>query len=117
VLSPPKEGYSDIDRCKSRVITEEELQRLKEQEEVGLGNTMAALLDVPEPDHEAVRNEFRHRFLSLGLEALRRGEITRQKLDELSQMVHIEPHQLERSLQAMGLDNPEGEEDVLLPKV
>jgi Zn-dependent peptidase ImmA (M78 family)/DNA-binding XRE family transcriptional regulator len=100
-----------------RLITEEELQRLKEQEEVGLGNTMAALLDVPEPDHEAVRNEFRHRFLSLGLEALRRGEITRQKLDELSQMVHIEPHQLERSLQAMGLDNPEGEEDVLLPKV
>ena len=100
-----------------RLVTEQELKSLKEQEDVGLGSTIATLLGLPEPDHEAARNEFRHRFLSLGLEALRRGEITRRKLDELAQMVHIEPAHLEHSLQAMGLDDGEAEANVFLPKV
>jgi Zn-dependent peptidase ImmA (M78 family) len=97
-----------------RLVTDAELARLKEQEEAGKGSEIAALLGLPEPGHEAARNEFRHRFLSLGLEALRRGEITRAKLKELARMVDLGPEQLEHLLHDTGLDDSE-EGDVLIP--
>jgi Zn-dependent peptidase ImmA (M78 family) len=99
-----------------RLLTETELASLKAQEEAGIGKELAALLELPEPDHEAARNAFRHRFVSLGLEAFRRGEITRAKLEELAQMVELQPAHLAGLLHEMGLDEGEGTGDVLIPE-
>ncbi|MGH7823839.1 MAG: helix-turn-helix domain-containing protein [Candidatus Binatia bacterium] len=96
-----------------RLITDTELAHLKELEERGVGSELATLLDLPEPDHMAARNEFRHRFLNLGLEALRRGEITRAKLGELAQMVELSSEDLQRLLRDSGLADEE-EGDVLV---
>lgn len=66
-----------------RVISDRELQELLEQEQSGQGRQLEKLLDLPEPDHARERNRFRHRFLSLGLEAYRRESISLAKLEEL----------------------------------
>ncbi len=97
-------------------LTEAELERLKAQEEAGRGKEVATLLDLPEPDHEAARDEFRHRFLSLALEAFRQGAITRAKLQELAQMVGARRAPLARLLSEMGFSDREEEGDVLLPE-
>jgi hypothetical protein len=97
-------------------VTGAELERLKAQEEVGRGKEVAILLGLPEPDHEAARDEFRHRFLSLALEAVRQDAITRAKLQELAQMVDLGPEPLARLLCDMGLGDREEEGDVLLPE-
>ena len=99
-----------------RLLTETELAYLKAQEEAGIGKELVAVLELPEPDHEAARNAFRRRFVSLGLEALRRGEITQAKLEELAQMVELQPEHLARLLHDMGLDEGEGTGDVLIPE-
>jgi Zn-dependent peptidase ImmA (M78 family)/transcriptional regulator with XRE-family HTH domain len=97
-------------------LTEAELERFKAQEEIGRGKEVANLLDLPEPDHEAARDEFRHRFMSLALEAFRQGAITRAKLQELAQMVGVRLRPLARLLFDMGLSDREEEGDVLLPE-
>jgi transcriptional regulator with XRE-family HTH domain len=97
-------------------VTETELERLKAQEEVGRGEEAATLLDLPELHHEVARDEFRHRFVSLTLEAFRQGAITRAKMQELVQMVDHGPKPLARLLCDMELDDREEEGDVLLPK-
>jgi Zn-dependent peptidase ImmA (M78 family) len=98
-----------------RLITDAELDHLKQQEEAGKGREVAALLDLPEVDHEAARNEFRHRFLALALEALRRGEISRAKLAELAGMVELGPDDVARLLQETGLEDLDGEGEILVP--
>ena len=98
-----------------RLITDAELDQLKQQEEAGKGRQVAALLDLPEVDHEAARNEFRHRFLALALEALRRGEISRAKLAELAAMVELGPEDVGRLLRETGLEDLEGEGEILVP--
>jgi Zn-dependent peptidase ImmA (M78 family)/DNA-binding XRE family transcriptional regulator len=97
-------------------VTGAELERLKVQEEVGRGKEVATLLGLPEPDHEAARDEFRHRFLSLALEAVRQDAITRAKLRELAQMVDLGPEPLARLLCDMGLGDREEKGDILLPE-
>jgi hypothetical protein len=77
---------------------------------------MATLLGLPEPDHEAAWDEFRHRFLSLALEAVRQDAITRARLQELAQMVDLGPEKLARLLCDMGLSNRDEEGGVLLPE-
>jgi Zn-dependent peptidase ImmA (M78 family)/transcriptional regulator with XRE-family HTH domain len=96
-----------------RFITDAELGHLKKLEDQGIGSELARLLDLPEPDHVAARNEFRHRFLNLGLEALRRGEITRAKLTELGEMVELGAEDVQRLLRDSGLDDDD-EGDVLI---
>jgi len=76
-------------------LIQPELEALKQQEEEGFGKHLVTLLDLPEPDAEAARNEFRHRFLALALEAFRREEITRSKLRELAEMVGVSSHELD----------------------
>jgi Zn-dependent peptidase ImmA (M78 family) len=98
-----------------RLIGDAELEELKHQEEAGKGRQVAALLDLRDVDHEAARNEFRHRFLSLALEALRRREISRAKLGELAAMVGLGREDVERLLRDTGLDDVDGEGEVLLP--
>ena len=72
-----------------RLVTEPEFNKLKDQDEKGLGKALAGVLDLPEPDHDKARNEFRHRFMALGIEAFRRAEITRSKLRELAGLVGV----------------------------
>ena len=98
-----------------RLITDAELQELKKQEEAGKGRHVAMLLDLPEVDHEAARNEFRHRFLRLALEALRRDEISRAKLAELAGMVGLGPEDVTRLLRETGLEERDGEGEILVP--
>jgi len=92
------------------LLTQPELEGLLEQEEAGAGRALQELLDLPEPDAEDARNEFRHRFLALGLEAFRRGEITGAKLRELAELVQVAETDLEQTLQRVGFG--EADEDV-----
>jgi Zn-dependent peptidase ImmA (M78 family)/DNA-binding XRE family transcriptional regulator len=87
-----------------RLVTAQEFDRLKALDASGKGRQLAELLGLPEPDHEAVRNEFRHRFLGLALEAYRRDEISRGKLKELAAMVALTQADLDRLVQNAGLD-------------
>ena len=97
------------------LLTEPELSELKRQEEIGRGRQLARLLELPEPDHEASPNEFRHRFLGLALEAFRREEISRAKLAELAQMVNLGRAELEDLLRQTDLEDLDGEAEILLP--
>lgn len=79
---------------------------------------MADLLGLPDPDHQAVRREFRHRFMGLGLEAFRRGHITRKKLLELGAMVDLPESSVEKLIVQGGIgDGDDGDDEpvVLLP--
>jgi Zn-dependent peptidase ImmA (M78 family)/DNA-binding XRE family transcriptional regulator len=98
-----------------RLIADTELDLLKQQEESGKGRHVAALLDLAEVDQEAARNEFRHRFLGLALEAFRRGEISRAKLAELAGMVDLGPEDVARLLRETGLEDLDGEGEILVP--
>lgn len=102
-----------------RLITETELARMKASDEGGQGAAMADLLGLPDPDHQAVRREFRHRFMGLGLEALRRGHITRAKLFELGAMVDLAEEDVEKLMVQGGIgaggDDDDGEPAVFLP--
>jgi transcriptional regulator with XRE-family HTH domain len=98
-------------------MMEEELERLKVQQNVGRGNELAVPLDLlSEPDHEAIQHALRYRVLSLALDAIQQGAITRSKLQELAQMVDLGPEPLARLLCDMGLDDREEEGDVLVPE-
>jgi len=70
-----------------RFITDADLSRLKEEDDRGKSRTTARLLGLAEPDHAEARNEFRHRFLGLGLDAYRRDLISTGKLRELARLV------------------------------
>ena len=80
------------------LLNESEFDRLKQHEEQGLGKAISDLLDLPEPGADEVRNEFRHRFIALALEAFRREEISRQKLVELAGMVGAQESQIAQVL-------------------
>jgi Zn-dependent peptidase ImmA (M78 family)/DNA-binding XRE family transcriptional regulator len=102
-----------------RLITEAELARMKADDEAGKGRELAILLGLPDPDHDAARNEFRHRFLGLGLEAFRRHLITRAKLVELGAMVDRDASAVDRLIEQGGIGaESEGDSEapaVLLP--
>ncbi len=96
-----------------RLITEAQMDRLK-VETSEHGKDLAALLDLPEPDHAEARRWFRHRFLGMALEAFRRDKITHGKLIELANMVDLARSSLEKLLEGAGLSGTE-QADVLLP--
>lgn len=101
-----------------RLITAEEFKRLRAEDEAGRGKELASLLELPDPDHEAVRNEFRHRFIGLALEAYRRRVITRGKLRKLGTMVGLAPEMVDRLMDRAGLDGDQDHDDeppVMLP--
>ena len=70
---------------------------------------------LPEPDHAARRNAFRHRFIGLALECFRRGEISLGKLSELAAMGVVDPEELAQAIDALDLER-EGSEP-LVPRV
>ncbi len=98
------------------LLTQPELDALKQQEDAGMGRELATLLDLPETDAELVRNEFRHRFLALALEAFRREEISRRKLVELAGMVGVTEASLQSILAQAGLDGSGDAADAILPE-
>ena len=103
-------------RLKSaRLITGAELESLIEQDRAGRGREMEKLLGLPEPDHRALRDEFRHRFVGLALEAFRRDEISRAKLVEVAAMVGLETDDVDGAVEALGLGDGEGA-DVRIPE-
>lgn len=94
-----------------RLISDRELKRLLDEEKAGRGREMADLLELPEPDHVKERNRFKHRFLSLALEAYRREEISRAKLEELFGVLGHQkpdiPSELFEEVGATGVEIPE----------
>jgi Zn-dependent peptidase ImmA (M78 family)/transcriptional regulator with XRE-family HTH domain len=98
-----------------RLITDPQLERLKEQDCDGLAGHIAKLLELSEPKHDEARNWFRRRVLGMALEAYRREAITRSKLGELAAMVAAPGDELERLLPEIDLDGSD-EADVLLPE-
>jgi Zn-dependent peptidase ImmA (M78 family)/DNA-binding XRE family transcriptional regulator len=102
-----------------RLITEAELARMKADDDANKGRELAILLGLPDPDHEAARNEFRHRFLGLGLEAFRRHLITRTKLVELGAMVDRDAKAVDQLIEQGGIggeSEPDSDDPaVLLP--
>lgn len=98
-----------------QILSERDLGILLEQERSGKGLEVARLLDLPERDHPTERNRFRHRFLSLALEAFNREQITRSKLEDLFAMV-LERPRSEVSLEGYGLIAPDEATGVAIPR-
>ena len=81
---------------------------LLRQERTGQGRKLEQLLGIPQPDHHALRNQFRNRFVGLALEALRREEISRAKLVEVAAMVGLNSNNVDHAIADLGLHNDEG---------
>ena len=88
-----------------RVVNEAEFEHLKRLDDEGKGKQLAEQLDRADPTDSESRNEFRHRFLSLALEAYRRDEISRGKLTELAAMVKLNSDDVDRILGYAELDD------------
>ena len=88
-----------------RLLTQPQLEYLLEQERACRGRELQQFLGLPEPDHQAHRNEFRHRFLGLALEAFRRDEISQSKLVQVAAMVGAGRSDVLRAVEDLGLDD------------
>jgi hypothetical protein len=103
-------------RLKSaRLVSSAELDSLLDRDRAGRGRELERLLGLPEHDHQALRDEFRHRFIGLALEAFRRDEISRAKLGDVAAMVGVSAEELDSTIDDLGLDSDEGS-DVSLPE-
>jgi Zn-dependent peptidase ImmA (M78 family)/DNA-binding XRE family transcriptional regulator len=96
-----------------RLLKQTEFESLRTADEQR-GDAVARALRLEEPDHEALRSAFRHRFLGLALEAFRREQITRAKLEELAAMIGVSRLELTALLEETGLEGAD-EVDVSLP--
>jgi Zn-dependent peptidase ImmA (M78 family) len=99
------------------LLSDAELETLKNQEEAGLGESFATLLGLDEPDHDSDGSEFRRRIVNLALEAYRRAEISRSKLTELAGLIPLDVRQLDQLLQTIGLDDVDDGVDITIPGV
>lgn len=97
-----------------RLVSDSEFEHLKQIEDSGYGKSVARLLQLPEIDEEA-RDEYRHRFLSLALEAFRRGEISRSKLNELGNMIGLGAFDMAELLESIGWESADELTDVFAP--
>lgn len=101
-----------------KMVSDDDVQRMRKLEEDGKGKELAKLLDLPELDHQKARNEFRRRFLGLAMEAYRRGQITKAKLRELAILVGLKSRELTSLMRGAGLvapDPTESDADIMLP--
>jgi Zn-dependent peptidase ImmA (M78 family)/transcriptional regulator with XRE-family HTH domain len=88
-----------------KFIDDPEFQRLRSEEDAGVGQTIADFLSAPETvSDRTAREDFRRRFLGLALEAYRREDITRSKFVELAAMVDTKPGDVKSVLSSVGLD-------------
>ncbi len=102
-------GVSRIAACyrlrSTRLLTASELDSLLEQERMDKGRKLEQLLGFPEPDHQALRNEFRDRFVGLALEALRRKRISRAELIDLVGMLDVDAGKVDEAVSDLRLDD------------
>jgi len=91
-----------------RLISDAELESLLEQDRAGRGRELETILGLPEPDHRTSRNEFRHRFVGLALEAFRRDVVSRSKLVEVAALVGVDARDVDRAIEDLGLDDGPG---------
>ena len=98
-----------------RFLSDAEFDHLKQLEDAGQGRAVAALLQLPQRDEDAARDEYRHRFLSLALEAFRRQAISRSKLNELASIIDLGPNEVGDLLERIGLVDTGASPDVLVP--
>ena len=94
----------------TRLLTASKLDMLLQQERTDQTRKLEQLLGIPQPDHQALRNQFRNRFVGLALEARRREEISRAKLLEVAAMVDVSSESVDQAIADLGLDNHEGAE-------
>ena len=92
----------------THLLTAAQLDILLQQERGDQGRKLEQLLGIPQPDRQALRNQFRNRFVGLALEALRREEISRAKLVEIAAMVGVSSDNVDRAITDLGLDDDEG---------
>lgn len=92
----------------TRLLTAQELDLLLRQERAEQGRKLERILGIPEPDHQALRNLFRNRFVGLALEALRRQQISRAKLVEVAAMVEVGHGEVAQAVSALGLEYDDG---------
>ena len=98
-----------------RLVSDSEFEHLKQVEDLGYGRAVARLLQLPEVNEAEARDEYRHRFLNLALEAFRRSEISRSKLSELGNMIGLGEIDLAELLGSVGWDTTDERVDVLAP--
>jgi Zn-dependent peptidase ImmA (M78 family)/DNA-binding XRE family transcriptional regulator len=99
-----------------RLVSDSEFEQLKKIEELGYGRAVARLLQLPDLNEDEARDEYRHRFLSLALEAFRRTEISRSKLSELANMIGLADTELVELLESIGWEaGDDHADDVLVP--
>lgn len=92
-----------------KLLKQNEFDELLASEDAGAGKRLETLLRLPSPDPSELREEFRHRYLSLSLEAFRRELITQGKLFELTRLVEVERDEVLELLDQAGLlTEPEG---------
>ncbi len=100
-------------RLKSlKFLDESEFEHLRIQEEGARGKQIAETLFLAEPQEDA--DGIRARIVTLALEAFRRGEITRRKLEELAALTGLEASALEGLLGEAALDR-RATAEVLVP--
>jgi Zn-dependent peptidase ImmA (M78 family)/DNA-binding XRE family transcriptional regulator len=97
-----------------KLITPTEFEDLKAAEEAGHGRELAAMLALPDIEEGNDKNGFRHRVLSLALEAYRRDQITRAKLGEIAALLSMSELEVNRLLERAGLADG-ASADVLIP--
>lgn len=98
-----------------RLATEEQFEKLRADDEAGKGRLLEDLLGLNALNRGHERNQFRHRFVGMALEAFRRSKISRRKLFELGAMVDIPADRLDTLLEGMGLGATD-DNDVLSPE-
>ncbi len=86
-----------------RLISKGEFDRLKGLDDAGRGRQIAGHLGLREP--HATEAGFRHRILGLALEAYRREDISRGKLDELASMLGFDRNRVDSLVDDAGLDD------------
>jgi Zn-dependent peptidase ImmA (M78 family)/transcriptional regulator with XRE-family HTH domain len=98
-----------------KFLSDAEFESLKQLEDDGYGRAVATMLQLQHKDEERPRDEYRHRFLSLALEAYRRSEISRAKLIELTSMIGLPQDDVTDLLANIGLLDSDQSSEVLVP--
>lgn len=88
-----------------RLLSKGDLDRLKGLDDAGRGRQIADHLGLPELDATSSCDGFQHRILGLALEAYRREEISRGKLNELASMLRFEAWRVDILIDDAGLDD------------
>jgi Zn-dependent peptidase ImmA (M78 family)/DNA-binding XRE family transcriptional regulator len=97
-----------------KLLTEPEFAALQIQEEAGHGKQIAGTLGLRDPSEGG--DGVRARIVTLALEAFRRGEITRRKLEELAALAGLESSSIAQVLGEGGSDARVAETEVLVPR-